>query len=363
MKRLLVILISAFAFTTNVNALSYNEARDRAWYLTDKMAYELNLTEEQYDRAYEINLDYFLSVHSPNDIEGNYWRYRNTDFGHILFDWQYNLYTATSYFFRPLIIVRGAWVLTSYNFYNRNYYYFSRPIIYNVYRGRNWRHHARVNPYVDYRISSNRRGMRDRYIESHKHNAPRSNYRIERTPGRKYNYEWHNPGKQSYGNNYREQNHRNPGNIKPDNSRRENMNNSYRGNENSGSRNNHKYNSNGNNYRDKNDSHNNNNTKTNQPVLRFTQNNLKSTPSNSERKYSRTEISGGRNNYRETFSQSTDNRNFARAQSTGYERSNRNNIRSTNASMNKSTTSSRSNQKNTPAQRANANKTVRSYRR
>lgn len=363
MKRLLVILISAFAFTMNVNALSYNDARDRAWYLTDKMAYELNLTEEQYDKAYEINLDYFLSVYYPNDIEGCYWRYRNTDLAHILFDWQYNLYAATSYFFRPLIIVRGAWVLTSYNFYNRNYYYFSRPIIYDVYRGRNWRHHARVNPYVDYRISGNRIGMRDRYIESHRHEAPRSNYRIEKTPGRKYNYEWHNPGRQSYGNNYRDNNRSNPGNINPNNFRREDMNNRYRGNEGYAPRTNQKYNSNGNNYRDRNNSPNNNGTETNRSALRFTQNDLKSTPLNSERKYSRTEISGGRNNYRETSSLNTSSRNSVRTQFSGHERSNRNNIRNTNVSMSKSTTSSRFNQKNAPAQRANDNKTVRSYRR
>ena len=73
-------------------AMDYEEARQRAWFLTDKMAYELNLTPEQYDRAYEINLDYLMSIRTASDCSGYYWEYRNADLRCILFDWQYNLF-------------------------------------------------------------------------------------------------------------------------------------------------------------------------------------------------------------------------------------------------------------------------------
>ena len=51
MKRYLLTLLIVLAGTLSAKALSYSEARDRAWFLTDKMAYELNLTPDQYDRA------------------------------------------------------------------------------------------------------------------------------------------------------------------------------------------------------------------------------------------------------------------------------------------------------------------------
>ena len=51
-------------------AMDYEEARQRAWFLTDKMAYELNLTPEQYDIAYEINLDYLMSIRTASDCSG-----------------------------------------------------------------------------------------------------------------------------------------------------------------------------------------------------------------------------------------------------------------------------------------------------
>ena len=69
MKKIMLTLVGILFATASVSALSYEESRNRAWYLTDKMAYELNLTPEQYDRAYEINLNYFLNVNYPSDID------------------------------------------------------------------------------------------------------------------------------------------------------------------------------------------------------------------------------------------------------------------------------------------------------
>ncbi|MDP0699512.1 hypothetical protein, partial [Klebsiella pneumoniae] len=60
MKKLIISLVSLFALTSAANAVSYEQARHQALFLTDKMAYELNLTDDQYEAAYEINLDYLM---------------------------------------------------------------------------------------------------------------------------------------------------------------------------------------------------------------------------------------------------------------------------------------------------------------
>ena len=62
MKKMIIALIALLTITVSASAMSYNQARDEALFLTDKMAYELNLTDEQYEAAYEINLDYLMSI-------------------------------------------------------------------------------------------------------------------------------------------------------------------------------------------------------------------------------------------------------------------------------------------------------------
>ena len=36
------------------------------------MAYELNLTDDQYEAAYEVNLDYLMGVDTYDDLYGIY---------------------------------------------------------------------------------------------------------------------------------------------------------------------------------------------------------------------------------------------------------------------------------------------------
>ena len=119
LRRASLLLVLSLFTAMSVQAMSYSEARDRAWYLTDKMAYELNLTQEQYDKAYQINLDYLMSIQTPDDCTGRYWRYRNADFECILQPWQYALYTSLDYFFRPIRWLRSAWYLPVFEHYRR----------------------------------------------------------------------------------------------------------------------------------------------------------------------------------------------------------------------------------------------------
>ncbi|MDY6297266.1 MAG: hypothetical protein SPL50_03120 [Alloprevotella sp.] len=149
MKRYLLSLLVAFAAVLPMKALDYESARQQAWFLTDKMAYELNLTSEQYDRAYQINLDYFLNVNNPSDADGYYWNWRNEDLRYVLFDWQYRLYNTIDYFLRPIRWAGYRWYYPILNRYRYGYYYFSRPAIYLSYRGGfgHRHHHGGVSPY------------------------------------------------------------------------------------------------------------------------------------------------------------------------------------------------------------------------
>ena len=150
-------------------AMSYEQARDRALFLTDKMAYELNLNDEQYEAAYEVNLDYLMSISTYDDLYGTYWTRRNMDLSYILFDWQYNAFCSAAYFYRPLIWTDGVWRFSIYVRYpNRTYFYFGRPAFYATYYGghswhrnggRSWYHGRTFGP----RPGESRFGMRDRY--------------------------------------------------------------------------------------------------------------------------------------------------------------------------------------------------------
>ena len=97
MKKFIIALVAMFMMTfTSASAMSYEQARQQALFLTDKMAYELNLTDDQYEAAYEINLDYLMGVDTYDDLYGIYWRQRNLDLSYILLDWQYPIRSMIS---------------------------------------------------------------------------------------------------------------------------------------------------------------------------------------------------------------------------------------------------------------------------
>ena len=100
---MMIALMSLLTFAATGNAMSYEQARNEALFLTDKMAYELNLTEDQYEAVYEINLDYLMGVTSYDDVYALGWERRNSDLAFVLFDWQLTAYRTASYFYRPQI--------------------------------------------------------------------------------------------------------------------------------------------------------------------------------------------------------------------------------------------------------------------
>ena len=142
MKKFILALVAMVMITvTSASAMSYEQARQQALFLTDKMAYELNLTDDQYEAAYETNLDYLMSVNTVDDLYGVYWRQRNLDLSYILLDWQYRSFLNATYFYRPLYWNAGYWHFGIYARYpHRNYYFFGRPHFYTSYcGGHSWR--------------------------------------------------------------------------------------------------------------------------------------------------------------------------------------------------------------------------------
>lgn len=117
--------------------MTYSQAKDQALFLADKMAYELDLTDEQYEAAYEINLDYLMAVNDYDDVYGTYWTRRNLELRSILASWQYDKYVAAEYFYRPVYWSNNRWNWRIYNNYSYGKYYKPRPKVYVTYRGGN----------------------------------------------------------------------------------------------------------------------------------------------------------------------------------------------------------------------------------
>lgn len=172
MKRLalsLILVTMSVLASFGRGIMTFNEAQQQAYFLTDKMAYELDLTPAQYDQVYQVNLEYFLNV-SGSDPWGYYWNYRNTDLAYILFDWQYGLYARAEYFYRPITWRRGVWYLPVWDYYKRTHFYYSHPSIWNTWRGGLWtgRVHSTPSPFIGHRPSAHHGGMRhDPYPGGH----------------------------------------------------------------------------------------------------------------------------------------------------------------------------------------------------
>jgi len=184
MKKMMIALVAMLTIAATGKAMSYEQARNEALFLTDKMAYELNLTEEQYEAAYEINLDYLMGVTSYDDVYGVYWERRNLDLSYILLDWQLSAFRAATYFYRPLYWADGFWHFAIYGRYpHRDYFYYGRPVFYASYRGghawhvtgHSW-YHGRRDHYIHHH-TSHHFGMRDGWDRGdyrHHHNGIRN---------------------------------------------------------------------------------------------------------------------------------------------------------------------------------------------
>lgn len=183
MKHIKLTLLLCMLSTYNLIALPYSTARREALFLTDKMAYELNLSHEQYNDVYQINLDYFLNINKASDCTGNYWKYRNFDMSCVLHDFQYTIYKTTSYFLTPIKWAHSAWHHFIYEHYNCDFHYFKKPQCYNSYKGGKWNHHHHAKThYVNLNKKRPNAGMRDCY---HHNNNKANNHQTTHNPHHK----------------------------------------------------------------------------------------------------------------------------------------------------------------------------------
>ena len=134
---------SAMPLGSSKNAMSYNAAKNEALFLSDKMAYELNLTAAQYEAVYEINLDYLMSLNGHADVFGIWWDRRNADLRYVLNSWQYDKYITLAHFYRPVTWKAGSWTLAVYSHYNRGHFYNDHPKVFVTYKGGNNHKHDR----------------------------------------------------------------------------------------------------------------------------------------------------------------------------------------------------------------------------
>ena len=171
-----MIMVTLLAIATTTKAMTYAQAREQALFLTDKMAYELNLTEEQYEAAYEINFDYLMQIRGTGNVYAAPWRQRNIDLSYILYDWQYAAYEAASYFFRPVFWNDGYWHFSIYSHYpHRTHFYFPRPAAYVSYRGtHSWHRNSGRSWYVN-RVNHYRPAISDRRTHSGMRDGRRNN--------------------------------------------------------------------------------------------------------------------------------------------------------------------------------------------
>ena len=136
MKKMMILAVM-MVMTISANAMNYNAAKNEALFLSDKMAYELNLTAAQYEAVYEINLDYLMSLNGHADVFGIWWDRRNADLRFVLNSWQFDKYMSLAHFYRPVAWSAGGWTFTVYSHYDRGHFFNAHPKVFVTYRGGN----------------------------------------------------------------------------------------------------------------------------------------------------------------------------------------------------------------------------------
>ena len=167
MKKLTTLWMMLLMLTISIpamSAMSMSKVRQHARFLTDRMAYELNLTTMQYNDVYEVNYDFIDNVRyimddvtagypSAVDRYYDYLDFRNDDLRWILSASQYRRFMNVDYFYRPIYTTASEWLFRIYRVYNDiTHFYFGKPHHYKSYKGEHYRtHHGHVSFYKNNR--------------------------------------------------------------------------------------------------------------------------------------------------------------------------------------------------------------------
>jgi len=153
MKKFFVTLAITMLVASQAFAMSTSKIRETARFLSDRMAWELDMTPQQYDDCYEINYDFIFAINpimgdvargylSAINMYYTYLDWRNDDMRFILNAAQYARFLQLEYFYRPVYTYRGSWTFRVYQIYNNpKFFYFDAPSIFRVYAGGHSRHH------------------------------------------------------------------------------------------------------------------------------------------------------------------------------------------------------------------------------
>ena len=147
-----------------MGAMSMSKVRENARFLTDRMAYELNLSQMQYDDVYEVNYDFIDNIrYIMDDVVRGYdyavdryyefLDYRNDDLRWILSASQYRRFMGVDYFYRPVYTTASDWLFRIYKVYSDvKHFFFDKPHHYKTYKGGHYRtHHGNVSFYKNNR--------------------------------------------------------------------------------------------------------------------------------------------------------------------------------------------------------------------
>lgn len=186
MKRLFLTLALPLLALMSVMAMSDGHMRETARFLTDRMAYELQLTPAQYEDCFEVNYDFIYAANELMDdvVRGysdaidsyyDYLDYRNEDLRYILNATQFGLFIGLDYFFRPIYTTARRWAFRVYDVYhNHRHFYYGLPACYHTYHGLHSHHHHvggyYVNRYTHVHHTNPIHIHRSPQYDTHRHN-------------------------------------------------------------------------------------------------------------------------------------------------------------------------------------------------
>lgn len=160
MKKLILTLVLPLLTIVSVMAMSESKIRTHARFISDRMAYELDLTPMQYDDVFEVNYDFIYRINRVMDdvVRGyydaidSYYHYldhRNDDLRFILSSSQFARFLAADYFYRPIYTNGINWSFRIYTIYsNRTFFYYDSPRGYKTYNGLHCREYYPNGYYV-----------------------------------------------------------------------------------------------------------------------------------------------------------------------------------------------------------------------
>ena len=135
MKKFIITLVLVFATVMNVSAMSKYRASREARFLTDKMAWELDLSYSQMEDVYEINYDYFRHLVSVHSNYNHAYEIRNEELSFVLTPRQWARFIAIEYFYIPVHVHAYSWVFPIYTHYRKDHFYYDAPHAYSHYTG------------------------------------------------------------------------------------------------------------------------------------------------------------------------------------------------------------------------------------